>query len=246
MIKIVTDKNQLDFLGDTPFGCKIASALSAYGLECKSVMFWVQNGCKSAVAKIDGNMLIEDNDAQDEELAGFINMVGAQNISCSKSEAIKLGLPISSAGEIMAYKNKISLTQNIKAVINPSIRKIYSLLCKCKTKSFVPPEFEPFYLDMSHRTRHKAALSAGIEDRGKLIACAVCTAVSKHSAVISAVSCLPEYRRKGFASSAVSSLISLLHKDIIYIFRAENENENFYRSMGFEPYSFWSETNFKV
>ena len=245
MIKLVTDIKQLDFLGGTPFGCKIISTANAYGLNCKPVMFWAQDFCKAAMAKVDGSLIIEDNGAQTEELASFINMINPQNISCLKSTALKLGFPSGSAGEIMAFQNGKVLTQKYKAVINPGIREIYGLLSACRTKSFVPPEFEPFYLDMSHRTRHKAALSAGIKRSGRLVSCAVCTAVSKKAAVISAVSCLPEFRRKGFASFAVSSLISLLNRDIVYIFRADGENENFYRSIGFKPYGFWSETKIR-
>lgn len=113
------------------------------------------------------------------------------------------------------------------------MREIHALLCECETETFIPPEFEPFYMDLSHRIRHNTALAAGIRQAGTLVSCAICIAHTADRAIISAVAVKPEQRRQGLGHAVLLSLLSQLEQEKIYIFRAHNENENFYRSYGF-------------
>lgn len=242
MIKIIEAPEQLNFLGETPFGCKIAAAASAYGLDEPFAMFWVQDNSRAVLAKVDDSLLLEDLGAEYGEIAEFIRMLDVKRISCSESAAQKLGLAANSCGEIMVCKSGVKLECSFEVEINPGLRSIYELLCECQTENFVPPEFEPFYMDMSYRTRHGAALSVGIRHGGKLVSCALCSSVTRNSAVISAVACAPEFRRKGFGKAAVSALIAQLNRKNIYIFRADGENEEFYRFLNFTPYSRYADT----
>ncbi len=244
MIKLVTDKRQLEFAGGTPFGCKIMSAANAYGLTFKTVEFWVQDGQRAATAKIDGDVLVADNGLDPGEMARFIKMLSPKSVSCAKQAALKLGVPVSRCGRIMFSRSIRNADIKYAPEVNPPIREIYALLCSCGSSTFTPPPFEPFYLDMSHRTRHGAALSVGVRHEGRLAACAVCTAACGESAVISAVACLPQERGHGFASFAVRAIAAMLGRNTAYIFRADGENEKFYRSLGFEDYGDWSETDF--
>jgi GNAT superfamily N-acetyltransferase len=241
MIQLLTDSLP-DVPDDTPFGCKILSAARVYGLKEPFEQFWVQDG-GTIVAKLDTEaILLEKEGADAEELCAFLRTLDLKTLCCPEETAGHLVFPVSRRGEIMVLhpqeKNAgKSMGADEKA---PGPREIYSLLEQAHSEDFPVPEFEPFYLDLSFRTRHGAALSSGVTLDGLLAACAVCTSVTDHAAVISAVVCAPDFRHRGLAGTAVRDLITRLNRPDIYIFRAEGENEEFYRSLGFRHYENWA------
>lgn len=119
---------------------------------------------------------------------------------------------------------------------NPGPREIYAVLEQAGSEKFPVPEFEPFYMDLAFRTRHGAALTAGVRQGGRLVAIALCSAMTQNAAVVTAVACVPGLRRHGYASSALEQLARKLRRKYLYnlyIFRAEGENEEFHRTLGF-------------
>ncbi len=217
------------------FGCRIQSAAAAYGFEEPFAQFWTQED-KAALCKLDDAVILEAaSDADFAEITDFIRMTGAQKVLCSAEIAKQTGLSAVCRGEIMVYRNTETPEVPTGFELNPSLREIHALLCECATETFLPPEFEPFYLDLSHRIRHGAALSAGVRQGETLVSCAVCSSKTENQAVISAVAARPELRRMGFGHAALNALISQLPQKEIYIFRAQGENESFYRSFGFSP-----------
>ncbi|MCI1965752.1 MAG: GNAT family N-acetyltransferase [Oscillospiraceae bacterium] len=239
-MKLVESKNDLIASEENPFGCKIRSMAEAYGTDEVFAQFWAQEG-GSALAKMDDAAVLEDRRADWGELAQFLRMLDIKTVSCSETAAEHLKLPVSSSGEIMLLHGAVDTACPPEAEKNPGLREVYALLCAARTETFCPPEFEPFYMDMSYRTRHGAAMSVGIRFGDTLAACALCSSMTERAAVLSAVAVLPEYRRRGLGRSAVTALTQLLHREKIYLFRADGENEEFYRSMGFEPAGRWAE-----
>lgn len=242
MLKLLTSE-QPNVPEDTPFGCKIRSAAAAYGLTEPFEQFWAQDG-GTVLAKIDNDaVLVEGEHTDVEELRVFLRTLDLKTLSCAEETAKNLNLPTSSRGEIMVlHPQSVEQHSLADVVMNPGPREIYSLLEQAASDTFVVPEFEPFYMDLSLRTRHGAALTAGVRQGGRLAACAVCTAMTEQAAVISAVACVPGLRLHGYGRTAVSALVSKLRRKNMYIFRADGENEAFYRKMGFEPYGFWAES----
>lgn len=233
MIKKAEYKDALIGFGDSAFICRIRAAADAYGLSEPFAQFWVQDE-NAVICKLDDAVILEAGENADlDEIFEFIRMTGAKRLLCAENIAKQAGLPAACRGEVMQYRNTMPPAFPNSAEINPGIREIYALLRACETPTFVPPEFEPFYLDLSHRIRHGAALAAGIRCGGELVSCAVCIAKTDSRAVVSAVAVKPEQQRKGFGSAALSALISQLKQENINIFRAENENEEFYRAFGF-------------
>ena len=242
MLKLLDSLQQLAVSGDTPFGCKIRSAAAAYGVEKRIAQFWSQEG-GTALAKLDDSAILEEGGQTDwEELAAFLPALDLQRFTCTESAARKMNLPVSSRGEIMLL-HPAGDSEKAAADLetNPSLRDIYELLDRVRTDTFAPPEFEPFYMDLSYRIRRGNAFSVGIRREGRLIACALCSAMTERSAILSGVACAPELRRHGFSGSAVRGILSILKKQNVYIFRAEGENEEFYRKLGFQPYGSWAE-----
>lgn len=235
MIKKNVLLEELAPFGQTAFGCRIQSAAAAYGFEEPFAQFWTQ-GDKAALCKLDDAVILEaDSGADFGELMDFIRMTGAKTLLCSAEAAEHTGLSPVCRGEVMGYHNENKPEIPAGFELNPSLRNIYALLCECATETFVPPEFEPFYLDLSHRIRHDAALSAGIRQGGDLVSCAVCVAKTQEKAVVSAVAVKPEQQRKGLGHAVLAALLSQLPQKEIYIFRSQGENEQFYRAFGFAP-----------
>lgn len=243
MIKLIESKNDISATEENPFGCRIRSMAEAYGIEEPFAQFWTQEG-GTTLARMDDTAVLEAGAADWEELAEFLRMLDVKALSCSHDAAEKLGLPIDASGAIMLLKGAAEAPRPINAEQNPGLREVYALLCEAQSDTCTPPEFEPFYMDMSYRTRHGTAMSAGIRVNEKLAACALCSAMTEQAAVISAVAVLPEYRRKGLGRAAVAALTSQLNRERIYIMRADGENEEFYRSMGFVPDGRWARVLF--
>jgi GNAT superfamily N-acetyltransferase len=236
MIRLLTDT--LPWIPeDDPFGCKILTAARAYGIGSPLASFWMQNG-GTVIAAVGGDaVLLEGRRTDSAELCGFLRSLGPREICCSAEEAEKLALPVSVRGEIMLLRGtKASAGESAREAVSPGPREIWALLKQAESETFPVPEFEPFYLDLSHRIRHGAAIACGLFREGRLAACAVCTSVTEGAAVIAAAVCAPEFRRQGLGSAAVRALAERLGGRKIYIFRAEGENEAFYRSLGFLPY----------
>lgn len=231
---------------DTPFGCKILSAAEAYGLNERIEQFWVQDG-GTVLAKIDNQAVLCEGKQMDvDELAAFLRTLDLHELSGTAETAEHLGLPVSQRGEIMVlHAEDISAETNADVKMNPGPREVYGVLQQAESASFPVPEFEPFYMDLSFRTRHGAALTAGVYQGERLAACALCSAVTKSAAIISAVACVPGLRRHGYGRTAVTALAQKLNRKNIYLFRAEGENEEFYTSLGFRHYGEWAELIFE-
>lgn len=234
MIKKAEYKDDLASFDKTVFGCRIQSTAVAYGMNEPFSQFWTQ-GEKAALCKLDDTMILDADGADFDELREFIGMTGASQLLCDLRFARELGLPVVGRGEVMVYHNRVPLEPPVTFELNPSLREIQALLTACATDTFIPPEFESFYMDMSHRIRHDTAVTIGVRQGETLISCAICSAQTADKAVISAVAVDPDHRRKGFGHAAISALLSKLPQEDIYIFRAQNENAEFYRGFGFTP-----------
>lgn len=227
---------------DTPFGCRIHAAAEAYGMELPFARFYEHSGGASLFL-LDGGAVLEESglsDADFVELREFLRHSGAESLLCSEEAMRKLGFPVAFRGEIMELSGRPENHPACAVVTSAPAREIYHLLCACRTATFMPPEFEPFYLDFSHRMRHGQMLFSGVRQGGKLAACAFCTAITPGAAFISAVACLPEFRRRGLAQSALAALISRLENRKIFLQRADGENEAFYHGCGFRACGRWA------
>ncbi|WP_050697119.1 GNAT family N-acetyltransferase [Anaeromassilibacillus senegalensis] len=231
MIQQIKALAELEPFRRSAFACRIRATAEAYGLDYPFARFWVQ-GEHAALCLLDDVLVLDARPGADwEELASFVRMAGARTVLCAEEAAQKMLLPAFLAGEIMVLDTTDAPEPACEW--NPSLRDVHALLCDCESASFVPPEFEPFYLDLSHRIRHGTARTVGFHQNGQLAACAICSACTEEAAVLSAVAVHPEFRRQGLGARAVRSLAASLHKQKTYIFRADGENEAFYRALGF-------------
>ena len=230
------------------FACRILCIANMYE-NYPFADFWIQKqeeaGQPTAyLSKMDGviTLFVHEN-ADFDELCMFIKMIGARCIMCHASCAEQLHITPLRTGTIMKLNTHLIKQTNRK--VSPNLHQVYSVLQACRSKAFQVPEFEPFYLDMSHRIRHGGATAVGYEKEEKIIACAMTVAETERAAIIGAVAVLPEYQRQGIGTSVVQSLLyrcMVKYQKHIYVYCNSKENALFYRTIGFTDSGVWAES----
>lgn len=221
----------------TIYSCRIMCLADSYGLNFDFVDFWLQydeNGSiVSAISRLDGAYTVQTTDKSNIaeikeflEVIGFSSVLSQENIFPDK---------ITDTGVIMSLKslNK-TCNSNEKIIVNPDLNSVYRLLKKCSSKKFTVPDYEDFILDMSHKVRHNMALCVAVQNGDDFVSAAMTVSQSESTAIIGAVATDKDFRRCGYGTLCVVSLAEMLGNRKIFIMRDRNENEKFYKSIGFE------------
>ena len=222
---------------EDPFTLRIVSAAEAYGLSTPFLDVWQGNGC--LFSRMDGVLTIAGKPDPNEiqETALFAASCGAGQIFCAPDTARALGFPLTETGPVL-YRDQPE-TEAPSWEEPPSPRVLYEILSACEGEGFPVPEFEPFYLDTSHRLRHGTAKAVVLCENGQPAACALALAVTQNAALLTAVAVRPAFRRKGLGQQAVESLCRKLPGRRVFLFRSNTENKEFYESLGFSPWGEW-------
>ncbi len=248
MIRMITEN---DIATLKPYGrndvflSRILSAYAAYG-SASMADFWVQTeeGRLNAVlSRVDDVLtLAYISGGNQDELEGFLYAIDASVILCSAEFAERQYPGQAVTGPILHYDNSVILECEFAFDRNPPLQEQHRVMQKCKSETFRVPEWEPFYLDMSHRIRHNCALSVGLRnDKQKLVACGFTVAQTEHNAMLGGICVLPDHRRRGYGKMVVAALLSLLPQKDIYVFRNAEENKSFYEMIGFTECGTWAE-----
>lgn len=233
------------FCEGSPFGCKIAGLQRAYGLSLPFAGFWVQTdkagNISATVSLLDGVAVTDCRTQADlRELKTFLPAIGSRTLLCDEQTSLSLYGKADRAGEILSRSASFRADlQAIQLLWEVPVRDLFLLLCE--SGQLQPQQFEPFYLDLSHRVRHGACLTQGAAENGRLAACAVAASITDKTAVLSAVAAHPEFRRRGFGSAAVFSLLHRLSPRTVFVLCATQSAVRFYESMGFSAAGRWAE-----
>lgn len=243
MIKLIDDtliEQYLSFCADKPFGIRMASALMSYGIDCSFADFWLvfdDEKIRGAISKLDGDMTLCADEVS-EEVVAFIDTVGYQTLTADKELLCALGFDkFSGEGVIMLYAGNKIVEDNQDVCVSPSIMSVCKLLCECEGDSIKVGQFDRFYTDLSLRVRRNTAICYALSDKGVAIA----SAVTDNGSIIGGVAVKQNERKSGVGSALVRKLVSDLPKDQkIYLLRLENENESFYKKLGFQDVGSWA------
>lgn len=222
-----------------PFTLRIVSSAQAYGLQTTFLDVWQGNGC--LFSRMDGVLTISGTPTPDcvEETALFAASCGTGQIFCAVETAKALEFSMADTGPMLCREQTGPFSP--LPLEMPSPKMLYRILSACESPSFPVPDFEPFYLDISHRLRHGTAAAVLLEVDGGPCACAIALAVTDNAALLTAVGVVPSYRRKGMGKKAVESLCQMLGGRRIFLFRHKNENQKFYEKLGFSSFGEWAE-----
>lgn len=199
---------------------KIRALFNAYGGGYDFCRFFRQGD--TFLACLDGSFVICEGSAPDrEELAGFLSLNGFTDLFCSEAAANSL------RGRISAEFSRVELME-IKIP-----EKRGGVLSECTPSeawkiisSRFPIEFEPWYLDISHRVRHGVSRCVS---NGKA------ALVVQHSingeSLISQVAVYPEFERQGFAAELLRDTCAALGGRVNVV--CEDALTGFYEKCGF-------------
>lgn len=236
-----------------PFACRIISLYNSYSPDLAFVDYWMiadkdSGRCTGAVARSGTNFIMFITDDCDlSEVSSFMRVAGASSVLCSGKYQLDLFGSRHITGSVLA-RTKLFETENDKlTVVIPEIKSVYELIVKCADENFRPPAFEDFYVDVNHKLRHNTTRLYGISEDNTLVAVAMTVAESENGAVLGAVSCDPEYRKKGYGSSIVKYISNrLIEEDkTVFLHRAKNANVSFYNNLGFVESGTWREYYFE-
>ena len=218
----------------TAFGCKIAGVAASYGFEKSFACFWLDTESDVVFCTVDGLMLISGTVLRGKETAEFLRAVGPQAVMCAVRNAEELGLHASSSGDVLKKQLERGEEKPL-AQSNVSIRELYGLL----EENSMVEEFEPFYLDLSHKLRHGTAVVFTEYNGSELRGCAVVSSISSRGAVLSALAVREDCRRQGIGSALVHRVEAQFPGKTLYIFRDKEKNKEFYRELGYSKADTW-------
>ena len=105
-------------------------------------------------------------------------------------------------------------------------------------RSLYEQDFKAWYVDISHRVRHKTAKAYILVKDGETISSGILSSMIDNYSILTAVRTEDEYRRMGYGSALVSAICSDV-KGYVYIMRDSNANEKFYSKLGFKNTGKW-------
>lgn len=221
MIKQSKSPEELKNLPETGVeALKIRSLLLAYGTDYDFCRFFT--GENVILAQLNGDFIISDFGETDvEELSEFLNFSGFSEIFCSEylGQALEKRLDVKLENvKLMRFfgvseKNELEILTPLDA---------YQII-----KTGFDFDFEPWYLDMSHRVRH------GISQLYGLDGAALAAQYNLNGeALISQVATLPEKRGKGCAKRLISAVCAELGESNVFVL-CEDKLLGFYGKIGF-------------
>ena len=200
---------------------KIYALWLCYGIKYDFCRFYTADG--AVICGQVGSFVVSDYGSCDfEELAEFFTMNGFADIFCSERAGKALSEYmnfIRSDVHLMRF-NGIGIPCDIEK--DTPLEEFFNIL-----KTSFDIEFEPWYLDMSHRIRHGVARTRRLDNSALVI---------QHelfgSALISQVATVPGERGKGCASKLLSAVCTELSESDVFII-CEDELCGFYEKNNF-------------
>lgn len=217
------------------FSVKISALLKSYGLKYNFATFYLQIIDGKAVAlisKLDSDFTVSLTDGFDnEELVRFFCVSGYTSITCD--ERLVIGAKFTQ-GVVMASNSKHYEPLPLNAYVDeyPKLMDLYNFV------DYENCDFKAWYVDISHRVRHKTARAFTLCLGDSIISSGILNAIFEDNAVLTAVRTDDEFRQMGYGSALVKYICSEV-KGTVYLMRDENLNENFYKKLGFENIGKW-------
>ncbi len=216
------------------FSVRILSLLQSYGCQYRFCSFYRQtDGEKltAIISKLDGNVTIALTEKYDrEELVRFLCLIGYATVLVSDTFALN---PRYTEGVIMACSRKPDFCLE-DAVLDeyPKLMDLFNFV------DYAEQDFKAWYVDISHRVRHKTAKAYTLNVKEEIVASGIVSSLFEDDAVLTAVRTREDMRRRGYGSALVKAICNDV-KGTVYLMRDAERNEAFYTQIGFKNIGKW-------
>lgn len=228
MIKLI--KNISEVNGVVPSSAtavRVLSLLFSYNTNYDFARFWVQydkdENLTALISRLDGEATVFNiNGANYDEIIHFLNAVGCNSLLI---ENYDLPLATIESGCIMRFFGNVR--SHIKIEESPKLHMVYDIM----STSFDMPNFDYWYVDISHRIRHGYSKCYVNQN-----ASTATVSVAKKSALIYGVATLPEMRGMGLGGAVLDYALADLNKngiDNIFVMVSNKNLQTFYENHGF-------------
>lgn len=240
MIKKVTDENEIyDFSSNDIYSIRIKALLTAYGTGYDFATFYccynARNKKIAIISKLDNDFTIcyKNCDLEDfDEISDFIKVIGYDSFLTDDSFIFK-GNKNYDTGAVMETEKKVEISLPYAEIDEfPKLMDLYNL------NDFDNWDFEAWYVDLSHRIRHKTAKAYALKVNEEIVSNAIFSSIYNGNAILTSVQTDPVFRNMGYASALVSNMICDI-RGRVYLMREKGKNESFYKKLGFENNGIW-------
>ncbi len=223
-------------------GTKLLCQINSYGFERDFLNVWLcfdsEDKAVGAVSKFeDAITLIYSSDNGTEDVKTFLDMIGFRTLCCVYETALKLGYSEPVIKKAYAYTGKYS-GEIIPELNENYFRGCYTLISENIPDSFLQTEeaYLSFLSDLMFRKRRALARIKGYAEEGKVLSCALTSAETDDSAIISGVACEISNRKTGLGKKTVLSLAEELKRENkeTYVIALNENAQGFYEHIGFE------------
>lgn len=203
---------------------KIYALWLCYGIKYDFCRFYISDG--AVIGGLDGSFVVSEysdcGECDFEEMADFFSMNGFNEIFCSEHTGHCLSKKMSCRHNDVYLMRFDGIGVQCVTENDTPLKEFYGIL-----KSGFDIEFEPWYLDMSHRIRHGVACTRRLNGSVLVIQYNIFG-----SALISQVATIPPQRGNGNASRLISAVCAELSDSEIFVI-CEDKLCGFYEKNGF-------------
>ncbi len=201
---------------------KIRALCRAYGFEYDFCRVYAQ-GERAFLSLLDGSAVLWAAQGADfGELADFLRMNGFLELFCGGEAARELSARLGLAPRQALLMRFDGRAKEFPVDYSPQLSDVYAIVGQA-----FGMEFEPWYLDLSHRIRHGVS-TAALAGRSAL----VIQHRANGEALLSQVATDPRYTGQGSASKLILGVCAALSPDRVFVL-CERRLEGFYARLGF-------------
>ncbi len=247
MLKIKSAKNKdipalSSFCKNSVLGTKIMCQINAYGLERDFLSVWCctneDETILAVICKFEDSMtLVSRAEDNSDDIRIFLDMIGFGSLCCSYETAVKLNYTDFTTKKAYIYKGKYD-GEVFGELTEDCYKDCYSFICKNIPDSFADTKeaYLSFLSDFTYRKRRGLARIKGFAEKGVTYSCALTSAETNSSAIISGVACDASYRKSGLGKKTVLSVAEELKSENrnVYVIALNESAEGFYEHIGFE------------
>lgn len=222
-------------------GTRILCQIKAYGFDRDFLNVWLcyddEVKTVGVISKFEDSItLIYSSDDGAEEVKTFLDMIGFSSLCCTYETAHYLGYCESLTKKAYAFSGEC-IGEKLSDLSENFYRECYSLISKNIPDSFSDTEeaYLSFLSDFMFRQRRGLARIKGYTEDGKVLSCALTSAETENSAIISGVACEITSRKTGLGKRTVLSLAEELKSENkeVYVIALNEKAEGFYEHIGF-------------